>query len=118
MIGMHAITGKRIDGLEHLVQSVLDILTTPIGTLPMRRDYGSLLPALIDHPFNAENRVRLYGATAQALHRWEPRLRMRRVSIQQGTTVSSFVMRIEGVRIDTPGKAEAVRLSLPISGNL
>ena len=117
MIGMHARTGKRIEGIEHLRQSVLDILTTPVGSLPMRRDYGSLLPALIDHPFNAQNRVRLYGATAQALHRWEQRLRLRRVLIEQGGNVAAYVVSIDGFRIDTPGKAEAVRLSIPISGN-
>lgn len=117
MIGMHATTGKRLDGTAHLAQSVLDILTTPVGTLPMRRDYGSLLPALLDHPYNPENRVRLFGATAQALRRWEPRLRLQRVAIEQGASASQFTVRIDGYRTDTPGKAEAVRLSIPITGN-
>lgn len=116
MIGMDASTGKRIDGDAHLSQSVRDILTTPVGTLPMRRDYGSLLPALLDHPYNSENRVRLYGATAQALHRWEPRLRLQRVDIEQ-TKPGAYAVRIEGVRTDTPGKSEAVRLSIPITYN-
>lgn len=117
MTGMHARTGKPITGVEQLAQHVLDVLTTPVGTLPMRRDYGSLLPALIDHPFTAQNRVRLYGATAQALHRWVPALRLRRVSIEQGATSSAFQLLLEGHRTDTPGKSEAVRLSIPINRN-
>ena len=32
MIGMDASTGRAISGIDHLVQSMTDILTTPIGT--------------------------------------------------------------------------------------
>ena len=75
---MSAATGRAIDGEAHLRQSIADILTTPIGTRVMRRDYGSLLPELIDQPFNGATRVRGYGATATAISRWEPRLRLTR----------------------------------------
>lgn len=34
--------------LDHIRQSVQDILTTPIGTRIMRREYGSLIYQLID----------------------------------------------------------------------
>lgn len=115
MIGMHARTGRRLEGVAHLAQRVADILTTMVGTIPMHRGYGSLLPALIDHPFNAENRVRLYGATAQALHRWEPDLRLQRIDITRAENASSYLVHIDGVRTDTPGRAEAVRLSIPIN---
>jgi phage baseplate assembly protein W len=111
---MNAKTGADLDGIEHLRQSVLDILMTPIGSLPMMREYGSLLPELIDHPFNAPNRVRLYGATAQALHRWEPRLRLRRVSITPGAERGGVVVTAEGDRLDIPGRAESVRMTLQI----
>ncbi len=52
MRGTDANTGKALSGLEHLRQSVRDILTTPIGTRVMRREYGSQLYALIDAPLN------------------------------------------------------------------
>ena len=63
------------DGLrgdvDHLRQSVADILSTPIGSRVMRRDYGSLVPALLDQPDNNATQARLRAAVASALMRWE-----------------------------------------------
>ena len=50
MIGLAATTGRTITGAAHLAQSIADVLTTPIGSRVMRREYGSLLPDLIDDP--------------------------------------------------------------------
>ncbi|MEW7978507.1 MAG: GPW/gp25 family protein [Candidatus Sedimenticola endophacoides] len=52
MQGMHAITGQHLAGEAHLRQSIIDILTTPLGTRVMRRDYGSRLFELVDAPIN------------------------------------------------------------------
>lgn len=65
----------------HIGQSVQDILSTPIGSRVMRRDYGSDLPDLIDAPINGETMIHLVQATAEALDRWEPRLTVERVEI-------------------------------------
>jgi len=43
MNGIHAVTGRSLAGLGHLNQSIRDILTTPIGSRVMRRQYGSRL---------------------------------------------------------------------------
>lgn len=80
---MNRITGATITGLEHLRQSVGDILSTPIGSRVMRREYGSLVPELIDHPDNNTSQVRLFSAVASALLRWEPRFRLTRVGVQR-----------------------------------
>ncbi|SDS49780.1 hypothetical protein SAMN05216198_2085 [Halopseudomonas litoralis] len=100
MIGMDRITGKRLTGIDHLRQSVTDILTTPIGSRVMRRDYGSLLPELIDQPQNASTTVQLYAATCAALLRWEPRIRLSRVSIQS-TAAGRSLIDLEGERTET-----------------
>ena len=50
MIGLNATNGQALSGLDHLRQSIRDILTTRIGTRVMRRDYGSRLPDLVDSP--------------------------------------------------------------------
>ena len=77
MSGMHNGNGQRIDDeLEHIRQSVRDILTTPLGSRVMRRDYGSLIPELIDQPLNDATLLRAYAATVIALTRWEPRIRI------------------------------------------
>jgi phage baseplate assembly protein W len=62
MIGMDARSGAFSDDLAHLRQSIADVLTTPIGSRVQRREYGSLLPELIDQPFNDENRRRWWKA--------------------------------------------------------
>ncbi len=41
--GMSRETGVTLVELEHIRQSVRDILTTPLGSRVMRRNYGSLL---------------------------------------------------------------------------
>lgn len=67
----------------HLAQSITDILSTPIGSRVMRRDYGSDLPRLIDSPLNGETQVDLFQATAEALAKWEPRVTLERVAITE-----------------------------------
>lgn len=102
MLGMNRTTGGAIDGAQHLAQSITDILTTPIGSRVMRRDYGSEIPALIDAPFSAHTRIRLYAATASALMRWEPRLQLTRVGMAPGDSPGAVVVTVEGTRTDTP----------------
>jgi phage baseplate assembly protein W len=76
MDGINATTGKPLGGIAHLRQSIRDILTTPIGTRVMRRDYGSELPRLVDAPMNQSTIMRIIAATAGALDRWEPRFKL------------------------------------------
>ena len=79
MSGMNVNTGKSLSGLDHLRQSISDILSTPIGSRVMRKDYGSRLFSLIDAPGNGDNLVQLYAAIAEALSKWEPRFKLSRV---------------------------------------
>lgn len=104
MAGMSRTTGKPLDGIEHLRQSIADILGTPLGSRVMRRDYGSQLPDLIDMPDNGATRVRLYAATAGALMKWEPRLRLSRVRLFSGTRPGQVVLDVEGVYTVGPAK--------------
>lgn len=79
MQGTSALTGKPLDGRDHLRQSIRDILTTPIGSRVMRRDYGSRLFELIDAPMNRSTLLDIYAATAEAIARWEPRFKLQAV---------------------------------------
>ena len=67
---------------EQIRQSIQDILTTPIGSRVMRRTYGSLLPKMIDAPFNEITRLQLYAATATALIQWEDRINLESISVE------------------------------------
>ncbi len=80
-IGLDRDGGRRVQDLAHLRQSIGDILTTPLGSRVMRRDYGSRLFELIDKPLNAATRVDIYAAVAEALRKWEPRLVLKRVIV-------------------------------------
>lgn len=80
MKGTNAATGKALDGLDHLRQSIRDILTTPKGTRVMRRGYGSDLPRLVDAPMNRSTLIDLYAATAEAIDLWEPRFKIETVT--------------------------------------
>jgi len=77
--GMDRNTGKPLSGLNHLRQSLIDILTTRVGLRVMQRDYGGSLPHLIDNPTNQFFAVDLYVAIAQACQKWEPRLKLEQV---------------------------------------
>ena len=112
---MDRTSGKPLDGLAHLRQSIADILTTPIGTRTMRRDYGSLLPELADAPANAATRLLLFAATAIALARWEPRVILRKVALELGTDRGQFTLQLEGERTDLPASAAAVSLAIPVN---
>ncbi len=79
MPGTNNQNGKDLTGLAHLRQSVRDILTTPIGTRVMRREYGSRLFELLDAPLTPGTLTEIYAAAAEALARWEPRLRVARI---------------------------------------
>lgn len=81
MRGMNASTGKELEGIEHLKQSIIDILTTPIGSRVMRRDYGSQLFKLVDKPINRDFTLEIYAATAEALEKWETRFKLEKVKI-------------------------------------
>ena len=92
MTGLNKHTGQALATVnEHIKQSIGDILTTPVGSRVMRREYGSLIPELIDQPLNEHTLLRLYAASAAALMRWEPRLKLTGFSLQIGTDGSATV---------------------------
>ncbi|MGE4431891.1 MAG: GPW/gp25 family protein [Sphingobium sp.] len=101
MSGLHRITGKRIDGEAHIAQSIADILTTPIGTRVMRRDYGSRLFELVDTPLTPSNRLLWIAATAGAIRRWEPRIALEKVAVEL-TKGGGAVLTLIGRRTDIP----------------
>lgn len=115
MRGMSAINGLVLGGTDHLSQSIADILTTPLGSRVMRRDYGSLLPELIDAPFNGAHRLMLFGAIATALMRWEPRIELSKVDVMPGSSPGEFTVTVEGRRTDVRGSTDYTRLTLPLN---
>ena len=99
------VTGKRKDRpynknnkteIEHLKQSVVDILSTPLGSRVMRRDYGSRLFDLIDAPLNRATLIDLYAAVADALAKWEDRITVRQVDVTS-SQIGQITLAITGI---------------------
>lgn len=110
MAGMNRNTGQPLDGLAHIRQSIADILTTPIGSRVMRREYGSLIPELIGQPLNDALMLRLYSAAVMAIVRWEPRITIQSVRRSVGTSqhgtatleITAVTAEGDGVTIEAP----------------
>lgn len=109
--GMNAQTGAQISGRDHLRQSIQDILSTPIGSRVMRRDYGSRLPDLIDEPISSDLTIRIFAETAAALIKWEPRYRVSRVFVEEAKA-GHLVIGLEGKDLENgePLKLEGITI--------
>ena len=81
MIGVDRCTGQPLSGIEHLRQSIEDILSTPLGSRRMRPEYGSKLRRFVDLPVNDGWKSAVQAEVARALGRWEPRLKLERVRV-------------------------------------
>ena len=113
--GMSRFTGRAIDSrrTEHLEQSIGDILTTPERSRVMLRPYGARLPDLVDQPDNPRTRLAIYAATAMALLRWEPRVRLPRVTLERPRP-GALYLRILGKRVDLP-RPQGCDFAYPLS---
>ncbi len=101
MNGVNCRTGKRLSGVAHLRQSVSDILNTPVGSRVLVRDYGSDLFELLDSPRDDLLRLRIIAATATALARWEPRLKVSKVIVTFPEDEAGCVVDITGTNTET-----------------
>lgn len=102
--------GVVLNEIEQIYQSIEDILTTPIGTRLMRREYGSLLADLIDQPTNDVVLLQMYSAIYTALFIWEDRVSIERVQISH-VSKGSMTVDLEAVLNKTQQKTN---LHIPI----
>lgn len=80
---MNRETGEQLDDeIEHIKQSIKDILLTAKGSRVMRRTYGSNLYKLIDKPIAAALIMQLSAACVMALKQWEHRIEITRFKVQ------------------------------------
>jgi len=101
---MSTTTGRAIGTLEHIRQSIGDILSTPVGTRVMRREYGSLLPYLVDAPMDQATVIDIIQASAGAIARWEPRVRVERIAVDTADDDGHLTLALD-VRILATGEA-------------
>lgn len=114
-IGMSRITGAALADDDHIAQSCADILSTPLGTRPMRRDYGSMVFDLLDAPFHRATALLVIAATALALARWEPRIRLTRVQWSGDLTDGAPTLTITGAKTGESPATALTTLTIPLS---
>lgn len=83
--GISASAVAPLSNWEHVEQSIGKILTTPLGSRVMRRNFGSRIPDLIDAKMTRQNVLAIYAAAADAIRNWEPRFRLTSASIEELT---------------------------------
>lgn len=110
-IGMDRTRGAALVDEAHVSQSVRDILMTPVGTRVMRREYGSLLSALLDQPQNPALRLQIMSACYMALLKWEPRITLTALNFETRFN-GEMIVEITGQLTDTAGD---ISLTIPLS---
>lgn len=89
--------GKDVTEIQHLVRSLIDLLTTPLGSMPTLREYGCRLFEYIDRPMNEELRLDMLQAVYYAIDRWEPRLLLSSVDLVAGDELGLLYLTLNGV---------------------
>ena len=84
-VGIDRNTGALLTGWAECQQALGVIMTTAVGTLPLARDFGSQCPSLVDRPMSGPNVTAYYMAIAEAIRKWEPCYRTRRVQVTKAT---------------------------------
>ncbi|WP_039057037.1 GPW/gp25 family protein [Enterobacter sp. Bisph1] len=109
--GLNRDTGKRQTDVEHIRQSISDILRTPLGSRVMRRDYGSSLFEMIDQPLTPTLALQIQSACYMALLKWEPRITLSAVTAERQSD-GKLVVDLTGQLAST---GESLSLTLPVS---
>ena len=111
-LGMNSHSGLSISEADHIRQSVRDILVTPVGSRVMRREYGSLLSALIDQPQTPALRLQIMAACYSAIQKWEPRITLSTITFERGEADGALYVDITGTR---PTTSQPFSLTIPLS---
>lgn len=87
---------KPASELEEILQNVRTIVTTIKGTVPLDRELG-ISANILDAPINQQSR--LVGEIAEAIERFEPRARLRRIEFtgnENGELNPTLTLEIDG----------------------
>jgi len=84
-------------------QAIKIILATPLGSDPLRADFGSVLYSLIDTPIN-ESYPLIVQQVVQALSKWEPRIAIDGIYPEMDPSGSAITLKIEWHPIDSVKK--------------
>jgi phage baseplate assembly protein W len=98
-------TGKPLQGIDDVWQSIAIILATPLAALVMARDFGSKMPSLVDRAVSQVALIEFYQAVPQAINRLcaerlmaeEPRFRLKNMQLTDMTSDGHATFDITGL---------------------
>lgn len=82
--------GEEVSGLDDIHQCIYIILSTPRGADPHRPTFGADIYRHIDAPTDFA-RPRIVRDAIEAIERWEPRVRVRAVTVEQSDEAQLLV---------------------------
>lgn len=103
-------SGVGLTELEHIKQSLEDLISTPIGSRIMRRDYGTQVANLLDQPTSEALYLKCYSTIYSAILRWEPRIDITKLNISEFNG-GQTVLDLEGVLTQT---GQSLNMNIPL----
>ncbi len=85
MAGIDAFTGKPLDGLDHVIQSIEKIFSTPQASRVMREWFGNPGLKLLGENLTEDTILRWWTVTWACLVLFEPRFRVRSFQLLKAT---------------------------------
>lgn len=95
-VGLNALTGQRLDGWQHTVQSLEVIFSTHFGDRVMREWFGSAVPRLLGESLTAATLLKFKLAVFVAIELWEPRFRVTRIHSLSIDRLGRYRCELEG----------------------
>ncbi|AYA02337.1 baseplate assembly protein [Acinetobacter sp. WCHAc010034] len=108
MMSRHS--GTELSELDHIRQSLEDLISTPIGSRLMRREYGTQVANLLDQPTSEALYLKCYSTIYSAILRWEPRIQISQLyisEVNQGQTV----LNLEGTIVQS---GQSLNMNIPL----
>lgn len=102
MSGIDALSGDTLDELADIRQSISTIISTPVGSRVMRREFGSHVFDLTDAPGSPVGIMQMIAAMADGIARWERRVTLKSAHVAvelTGETILSTTCAVNGTEL-------------------
>lgn len=104
------------DGPANIRESIQLILMTNPGERVMRPDWGAGLSQFLFEPNTVATRRLVQERITYALRRWEPRIQIELVSVEEDSADPEAALAQIQYRLVSTGQAAQIDLSVPLTG--
>lgn len=103
-------TGKSLIEIDHIKQSLEDLISTPIGSRLMRRNYGTNIAKLLDQPVSEALYLKCCSTIYTAILLWEPRVELSRIYVSE-INHGKTVLNLEGTLVQS---GQSLNMNIPL----